>query len=301
MGYFVVLRESIFPILLIIFIAYLYNKFFKPAVEDIAKVSVYLFTPIMVFDSFLRHNVVVSTLYKPMVFMLLYTFSLIFIGKLFAKILKLNTDDSISFTLSISMMNIGNYGLPLIFFTFGQSAEKYSILYYIVFNISISTIAVYMSSRGRNVKSLIKDVFKVPIFLAVIVSLVITNFALKVPSSIMKCMILMSDAAVPLLTFVLGLQLSKMFFRVSYLPAIAAATFLRLVLAPFIAFLIVYILDIKGLERSVAIVQSSTSSALIPLMLNIIFKRPTDLLASIILVTTITSAITLPFVILIFT
>jgi len=116
------------PVLIIVFIAIVYDKVFKPAIGDIAKLSIYLFTPIMVFDSFMHYNISFFVLMKPLVFMLLYTSVLIFLGVITGKLLKLNSDDRISFILSVSMLNIGNYGLPLIYFTFGQNAEAYSML-----------------------------------------------------------------------------------------------------------------------------------------------------------------------------
>ena len=194
------------------------------------------------------------------------------------------------------MLNIGNYGLPLIYFTFGQNAEAYSMLYYIVFNISLSTIAIYISSPAGN-KEMIKNMLKIPIFFSVLLALIFTTFMIKLPKSIMNSISLMSLAGIPLLTFVMGIQLSNITFKRTYIPAVVIATIIRLIISPFIALFVLYIVNINGLERDVALLQSSTPSAMVPLMLNIIFKRPTDLLASIILTTTVCSAFTLPFII----
>ena len=296
MSYFIILNKSVLPILVIIVIAIIYDKAFKPSIEDVAKLSIYLFTPIMVFDSFVRYNISFSVILKPMIFMIVYTFSIIFLASLTGKLLKLNNNDKISFILSVSMLNIGNYGLPLIYFTFGKNAEQYSMLYYIVFNISLSTIAVYMSSPSGS-KDVIKNIVKIPIFLSVIIALTITTLMIKLPESFMSSVSLMSLGGIPLLTFVMGLQLSNISFKSAYIPIVLIATIIRLVISPIIALCFLYMLNINGLEKDVALVQSSTPSAMVPLMLNIIFKRPTDLLASIILTTTVCSAITIPLVI----
>jgi predicted permease len=296
MAYFIILNKSVLPILIIIVIAIVYDRIFKPSIEDVAKLSIYLFTPIMVFDSFVRYNISFSVLLKPMIFMIVYTFTIIFLASFTGKLLKLNNDDRVSFILSVSMLNIGNYGLPLIYFTFGKNAEQYSMLYYIVFNISLSTIAVYMSSPSGS-KDVIKNIVKIPIFLSVIIALTITTLMIKLPESFMSSVSLMSLGGIPLLTFVMGLQLSNISFKSAYIPIVLIATIIRLVISPIIALCFLYMLNINGLEKDVALVQSSTPSAMVPLMLNIIFKRPTDLLASIILTTTVCSAITIPLVI----
>ena len=296
MAYFIILNKSVLPILIIIVIAIVYDRIFKPSIEDVAKLSIYLFTPIMVFDSFVRYNISFSVLLKPMIFMIVYTFTIIFLASFTGKLLKLNNDDRVSFILSVSMLNIGNYGLPLIYFTFGKAAEEYSMLYYIVFNISISTIAVYMSSPNRS-KDVIKNIVKIPIFLSVLIALTVTTLMIKLPESFMSSITLMSLGAIPLLTFVMGLQLSNITFKPAYIPVVLIATIIRLIISPIIAICFLYMLNINGLEKDVALVQSSTPSAMVPLMLNIIFKRPTDLLASIIFTTTVCSAITLPLII----
>lgn len=296
MAYFIILNKSVLPILVIIVIAIIYDKVFKPSIEDVAKLSIYLFTPIMIFDRFVRYNIGFSVLFKPMMFMVMYTSALIFLAYLTGKLLKLNKNDKVSFILSVSMLNIGNYGLPLIYFTFGKAAEEYSMLYYTVFNISISTIAVYMSSPYKS-KDVIKNIVKIPIFLSVLIALTVTTLMVELPESFMSSITLMSLGAIPLLTFVMGLQLSNVTFRSAYIPAVLLATVIRLVISPIIAICFLYMLNINGLEKDVAVVQSSTPSAMVPLMLNIIFKRPTDLLASIILTTTVCSAFTLPLVI----
>ena len=78
---------------------------------------------------------------------------------------------------------------------------------------------------------------------------------------------------------------------------LAAAVIIRLVISPGLALGITHVLDFSGLERNVAVVQTSGPSALLPLMYAIRFQRRTELLSSIILVTSLCSAITMPLVI----
>jgi hypothetical protein len=103
-----------------------------------------------------------------------------------------------------------------------------------------------------------------------------------------------------LLIFVLGLQLAKIGVpgRIrAFLPVLATAVVIRLIVSPGLALGITHLLAFSGLARDVAVVQTSGPSALLPLMYAIRFGRRTELLASTILVTSLCSAATMPLVI----
>lgn len=300
MSYLIILNNSILPIIFIILIAFVYNKIISSSSNDIVKLAIYLFTPIMIFTNLVDYNVDIQALVKPFIFMSFYTITLVVMSYIIGKLLKLNNDNLISFILSISMINIGNYGIPLIYFSLGKEGEIYSIIYYIVFNISLSTIGIYLCSPKKNIGSIMKNILKIPIFSAAILAIIFTSFNLVMPTSLKNSLFLLSEGAIPLLIFIMGLQISNIKFNISYIIPIMVATILRLFISPFIALLFLFLLNIDGLERSAALIQTSTPSAMVPLMMNILFGRSTDLLASIIFSTTLLSVISLPLVIKLF-
>ena len=104
---------------------------------------------------------------------------------------------------------------------------------------------------------------------------------------------LLAQAAIPLLIFILGLQLANIRIRAGYIKIIVLALIIRLIISPVIAYFSLKLLGITGLEAKIDIVQTSTPSALLPLMYAIRFNRSPDLLALIILTTTLLSGISL--------
>lgn len=78
---------------------------------------------------------------------------------------------------------------------------------------------------------------------------------------------------------------------------IIPGVFIRLIISPLVAWGILILLGISDLEMKVAIVQTSTSAALLPLLYTIRFKRSPDLLATMIMITTILSGVTLTLII----
>ncbi len=297
MEYLVVFNRSIVPIMIIITIAFAYNKLYKPNIAQIASVALNVFAPIMVFYSVLNNKITVSQLIKPFLFMVFLTLFLIVIAFVAAMLLKLKKDSKISFILASSMINVGNFGLPLIYFAYGNKAISYSTIYFVIFNIPLITIAIYLTSKSKNVLGGLADILRMPIFYAFIIAILLSELGVCLPKSVLSGLGLMNSGAIALLVFILGLQLANIKLKGVILHVVAAAVFIRLLLSPMLSYSILTILHIGGLERMVSVVQTSTPSALLPLMYMISFKRNSDLLAAIIFTTTVLSGITLPILI----
>lgn len=293
MQFFLIFNESLLPLFLIILVAFIYNKSFSPNIKQITDMTLIIFAPIFVFESLLKHKITFHQLAKPFLFMCFLTFLLIISGYIIAKIFKFPENTKTPFVLSISMINVGNFGLPLIYFTYGAEGVTYSVIYFIAFSISLSTVAIYLSSGKSNIFDILKDVLSIPLFHAFIIGMIFSYFGINLPGSVSKGLTLLSQAAIPLLIFILGLKLASIRFHSSYLSIIIIAVFCRLALSPLISFFALKAIDITGLEAKVALIQTSGPSAILPLMYAIKFNRSPDLIASIIFFTTIFSGLSL--------
>jgi hypothetical protein len=82
--------------------------------------------------------------------------------------------------------------------------------------------------------------------------------------------------------------------RLQILPGfLSLATGIRLILAPLVAWGLTSLLDLQGLTRNVVILQTSTPSAVLPLLYSLRFGTRPDLVAGAIFVTTLLSAVSL--------
>ncbi len=300
MQYLLIFNQSILPIFIIALIAFVFKKISRPDIKQIASPALQVFVPILVFDSLTRFDFAISRLVQPFAFMVLLTAALIALAALAARLLRLEPGQRISFILSASMINIGNFGLPLIYFTFGQEAEAYSVIVFIIFNIPLSTVAIYLSSDKTRIREVLADISRIPIFHAFLAALVFCHFNWSLPEGLAKGVHLLAQGAIPLIIFVLGLQLADISLKGrvrEFMLAIAVAVCIRLLLSPVIAQAILSWLPLPQLEHKVALVQTSGPSALLPLMYAIRFNRSPELLAAIILLTTLLSGLTLPAII----
>ena len=303
MHFFTIFNNSILPIFLIIISAFIYNHIFRPEIKPLASLALALFAPVLVFDSMTRHAVSFSDLGVPFVFMLFLTALLIALGILLSSAMRLGPGEKNSFILGISMINVGNFGLPLIHLTFGQEAVPLSIVYFVIFNIPLCTLAIYMSSDKTRLREILLDVVRIPIFHAFLLALVFSWLKIPVPGGIQQGLQLISAGAIPLLIFILGLQLAAISLSslkdrlLRFAAIISAASAVRLVISPLAAVCILCFFPVSQLEMSVAVLQTSAPAAILPLMYAIKFNKSPELLAAIILFTTILSGITLPVII----
>jgi predicted permease len=293
MDYVIIFKSSVLPLFLIVLVAFVYRRLFKPDIRQITDLTLTIFAPAFVFDALVKNRITVDMLYQPILFMVFLTCALMLLAHLAAKLVRVGNDERIALILACSMINVGNFGLPLIYFAFGETAQAHSFLYFTVFNIPLTTVAIFVSSKEKKPLKIWIDAAKIPLFHAMIFALVVSGMSIEVPELIGKSIALLGQAAIPLLIFILGLQLADIRLRLSYLKIVLLAVVIRLVVSPAVAYPILEFIGVSGVEQQVAIVQTSTPAALLPLMYAIRFNRSPDLLAAIILTTTILSGFTL--------
>jgi hypothetical protein len=114
----------------------------------------------------------------------------------------------------------------------------------------------------------------------------------EIPEFLLRAITLLGQAAIPLMLVLLGMQLARTRLQ-GNTGFISVSVLLRLLLAPFVAWGITTLLGIKGLTRDVVILQTSTPSAVLPLLYCLRFNTRPDLLAGAIFATTMLSALSL--------
>ncbi len=292
-----IINEIIFPVAVLVGLAYGYQKLFKADTRQFNNLVLYLLLPINIFHELSIKRIGFGELGQPLLFMVLLTGALTGIAWLAARLLRLNAEQRVSFILSVAMINVGNVGLSLIYFTYGPDANFNAILVFVAFNIPLTTLAIYFSSTQESRRGALMDMLKIPIFHATFLALLLTTLGIALPAPVQTITGYLGQATFPIFTFVFGMQLADIRFSKAMFGTVATASFLRLVLSPILAAAILGLLGVSGLAYQVGLVQTSTPAPILPLMYAIRFNRSPELLAAIIIATTLLSIITLPVVI----
>lgn len=280
----------ILPVFILIFCGYLAEKKIGLDFRTLTNCSLYLFTPALVFSSLIRQTLELSLTLNIFFFMVLYTLSLYLLVRLIAAGTAMSRENNGALVLTTVVMNVGNFGLPLAYFAFGEQGLHVSVLTFVLFNIPLSTLAIVVAQGGEVPlgKALI-NTFKIPIFHAVALAFLLKAVDLSVPFFVLRAVELLGDAAIPLMLVLLGMQLARTRLE-SQWGFLSLATIIRLAIAPLIAWAITVLLAIDGTSRNVIILQTSTPSAVLPLLYALRFGMRPDLVAGTIFVTTLLSA-----------
>jgi hypothetical protein len=203
-----------------------------------------------------------------------------------------------AFVLSASVLNGINYGIPLNEFAFGQAGLERAVFLGVMFALYTYTMGVFLASSGQaSVGSAFKNVLQIPLPYAAVLGLVVNLGQIPVPEMALKITRILGGMAVPLMLLILGIQLSRTSIHGRW-KVMLGASFTRLLGGAALGFLLASVLSLEGVTRQAAIVEASMPTAVVAGVLATEFKSDAELVSSIIVLSTLLSLLTLPFIIL---
>lgn len=207
--------------------------------------------------------------------------------------LRLERPVLVSVMLTAMFANNGNYGLPLIAFAFGQEALAHSGIYFVFAALLTNTLGVLIASLGHlSLKQAIFGMVKVPTMYAVLLAMVINQTGTSLPLPFARTIGLTAGATVPLMIFLLGLELRHARWTKS-LRALGLSASVRMLAGPLLGFAFAGLLGLTGSARQAAVMEASMSSAVATTNLAAEYKLDTSLVAATVLVSTLLSPLTL--------
>ena len=202
--------QVILPVFLIASAGYVFARRSDTDIRSLADNALFLFAPSLVFSALVKSSVATDLLGRLTLFMLAYTLLMCLLAFGIARLCRFGGDTTRAFALTTTMMNIGNFGLPLVFFAYGEAALDISIVLFVLFNIPLSTLAIIIA-QGQGVKwhQAVRNMLKIPIFYGVALALLCKVLDWPPPGFILRATELLGQAAIPVMLVLLGMQLSR--------------------------------------------------------------------------------------------
>ncbi len=285
--------QIIIPVFLIIVAGAILERTRHPDFKALTDCSLYLFSPALVFSALMKRDVNLALAGNLGLFMLLYTAGMLLLAVGCSRLLKFDREQASALSLTTVVMNCGNYGLPLAYFAFGEAGLDVSILTFVLFSIPLGTLAIVLAQGAKApLGQALLNTLRIPIFHGVLLALFFKALGWQLPDSLLRPLELLGQAAIPLMLVLLGMQLARTrsFPQPGFLTLSGT---LRLVVAPGLAWVLAGFLGIDGLPRAVVVLQTSTPSAVLPLLYAVRFNTRPDLVAGAIFASTLASAATL--------
>ena len=204
-----------------------------------------------------------------------------------------NTKDIIRELPPFVMPNTGNMGLPICLFAYGSQGLGVSAAISALIILCHFTLGVFLAARKFSIDVIIKS----PPFYAIIVAIFILYYDLRLPVFIENTTFLLMYATIFLILMSLGIALTRL--KVFSINKAIFSSIGRVILGPIIGYLLILYFELEGFAAGVLLIQCSMPSAILNYLVGSIYspKKIVDNIASMIVVSTLMSFVTIPLVV----
>jgi len=292
-----IFADDIVPIFAIAGVGFLLARHFHASVETVSKVSFNALSPCLVFYQLVTSNITGYEFGRMALFCILLTAAMGVAAGLLAIPLRLDRPTLSSFLLVVMFSNSGNYALPVVLFAFGREALGYASVYFVTSAILVYTVGVFVAASGApGVRRAFLAVFRVPALYAVVAAAVIMAMRVGLPLAVMRPIGMLSDAALPIMLIVMGMQLER-----AVMPkqpvAVGIAVAMSLAAGPLVGLGLSILLGLSGPARQAAILLASMPAAVVTTVLALEFDLDPSFATSAVFVSTMLSPFSLVLII----
>jgi predicted permease len=196
-----------------------------------------------------------------------------------------------TFLPAIAIGNTGNLGLSVCFFAFGEQGLGLAVAVFVANSIGQFTLTPILQSGSSPWKTLVTT----PVIYGAVIGSVLLLGGYELPEWIGRTVSMLGALMIPMMLLALGNTLGGL--RVTRLPFASFWGLVRLALGFLIALGIAWLLDLDGVARGVLILQGAMPAAMFSYLFAARYDHAPDDVAGIVLLSTLFSVLTLPFVV----
>ena len=291
MDIYLKLFEVIFPVFFVVGIGYYLGKK-NPKLDTtfITNFGANIGSPAIIFYSVTTTGLTFDLFRSYFAYYLIAIIGFTIVGVIFLYVLK---KDIIMQLPPFILPNTGNMGLPICLFAYGSTGLGVAGAISSLIILFHFTLGIFLASKKFNFNVIIKS----PSFYSVIISILFLYFNITTPNFLINTTMLISYATIFLILMSLGIALTRLkvfSFTESLISSIA-----RVILGPIIGLLLIKYFDLNGVGAGVLLIQCSMPSAVLTYLVGSIYspKKIVDNIASMIVVSTLLSFLTIPIVV----
>ena len=292
MNIYIKLFEVLFPVFFIIGIGYFLGKK-DPKINTnfITKFTANIGFPGLVFYSLTGTGLTFNDFQNFFIYGIILISSFSIIGIIFLFFMR---KDIIRNLPPYILPNTGNMGLPICLFAYGNHGFGLASSIGACVILGHFTLNIFLAQKRFDFSVILKSI---P-FYSVIFSAFWLYFEFEAPNFILNTTMLLTYTTIFLVLMSLGIALTRL--KVFSIKESLIGSIARLVFGPIIGFIIIKIFDLTGYAAGIILIQSSMPSAVLTYLVGSMYspKKIVDEIASMIVVTTIFSFITIPLVVL---
>ena len=292
MEIYIKLFEVLFPVFFVVGVGYYIGKK-DPKIDTkfITNLAANFGTPALILYALNIKNISFDIFFNYFWYFLLAIIGFFIVGLIILFILK--TKDIIRELPPFILPNTGNMGLPICLFAYGSEGLGVAAAISSLIILFHFTLGVFLADRKFNFEVILKS----PPFYTIIISVLLLYYEIELPIFIENTSFLLMYATIFLILMSLGIALTRLKIF-SFFNALISSIG-RLILGPIIGLSIIYYYDLDGFAAGVLLIQCSMPSAILNYLVGSMYspKKVVDDIASMIVVSTLLSFITIPIVV----
>ena len=285
------LFEVLFPVFFMVGIGYFIGKK-NPKLDTsfITNFAANVGSPAMVFYAITTTGVTFSMFIEYFWYSLIAIFAFAIVGIIFLIFLK---KEIIRELPPFVLPNVGNMGLPICLFAYGDlglgiAATISSLVIFFHF-----TINVFLASKKFSLRLLLQS----PPVYAIIISIIFIYYEIETPVFLVNTTMITAYTAIFLILMSLGIALTRL--KVFSFKSAFISSICRVFIGPLIGLGIIKMFNLSGFAAGVFLIQCAMPSAVLTYLIGSMYspKKIVDSIASMIVVSTVMSFLTLPIIV----
>jgi len=290
---FDIILTVIAPIIIIAGLGAIYHRFKPLDTSSLSGVVIYLGSPSLAFYGLANSSIQGQEIIDLLSFFIISSLLITFITWVGCILLRLDRLTTSAVLLSVSLTNIGNYGLPFNEFAFGQPGLERALIINVGGGLWAYTVGTFLASSGRaSIIESLKTILWMPTPYAALMGFAVNFGYLPHSVLIMNVTYVLGNALIPLMLILLGIQISKVSLN-QRIPLMLAVSLLRLIGGALVGILVSYLLGLTEVTRLVAVTEAAMPTAVMATVLATEFNGDAELISGITLISTLLSIITL--------
>lgn len=302
-----VMADVLLPIVVVVAAGYLLRRRMPLDLATVNRLAMYGLSPALIFVSLVRAQITGGAAIRMVLLSVGLMLCLAVITTAVALPLGLRGASLSALLLSSMFMNTGNFGLPLARFALGDEGFQRAVLFFIPQSIMAQTIGVGVAAAGSvaaggawaQARAVMGRVLRMPQVYAVAAALFarFSGFALPEATGVFgglyRGLVLLSEAALPLMLLVLGMQLAQRSAHFEQPRLTALAVTMRLVVSPLVAAGLALALGMQALDFKVGVLQAAMPTAVNMTLLALEFNIRPPFVVSAVVASSLGSLLTL--------
>lgn len=284
----------IMPVFGIVLIGYLLGGRLDLQVQTLTRAAYYLFVPSFIFQAISSSRMPLDHAAKMVCFIVATHLLAAVVAGSAGRFLGHSKEMIAAFIIVTVSGNVGNFGIAMIRFRFGDAALAPTTLYFVA--LSITTFVVSVGAAGwahGGSRGALGGLIGTPAIWAVVPALFVSNSGLVIPLMLSRMIGLLADAMIPVMLFALGLQLLEQ-KQIQFSRDVFTASVLRLVLAPALACLVAIPFALSHLEYASGVLQAGMPTAIMAVIIAKENNIAPHFVTSVVFITVLASLVTLP-------